>query len=116
MRLIDIWKSEGRPDAVQFLYSRFSGIPGGIEFVDAARDALHLRDNELVWWCGMMDHFHHHPDYYVDNLLRTMKHFKNMSRSHINNGEYKDFKVWINNWADLMIVCNYLDPERWRSQ
>jgi hypothetical protein len=114
MKLIDVWKMEGRPDAKSFLYERLSGKPGGISFVDAASEALSLEGSELIWWCGMIQNYHHHPDYTIDNLLRTMKHFKNMSRTFINDGKYSEFKVWINNWSDLMIVCNYLDPERWK--
>lgn len=114
MKLIDIWKMEGRPDPQTFLYERFASKPGGVSFVDASHDALHLKDGDLVWWCGMMDTFHHHPDYSVDSLMRTMKHFKNMSRTFINSGNYPEFRVWINHWASLMIVCNHLDPERWK--
>lgn len=114
MKLIDIWKLDGKPDATEFLYEKLGSARGGIEMVDAASKVLKLKGSELVWWCGMMHHYHHHPDYTVDNLMKTMKHFKNISKTYINNGDYKNFKVWVNNWSDLMIVCNHLDPDRWR--
>lgn len=115
MKLIEKWKQEGRPDAVEFLYEELGNTRGGIEFVDACRTALRLKAGDLVWWCGMIDNYHHHPDFSVDNLMRTMKHFKLMSRTFLNDKDYKSFKVWVNNWSDLMIVCNHLDPDRWKN-
>ena len=114
-KLIDEYKSSGTKDAMGFLYNYFGSLRGGIDFVDACHDALKLAGRDLVWWCGMIDNCHHHEDYSVDNILRTAKHFKKVSISFLNKQDYKSFKIWNSNWADLMIICNHLDPERWTS-
>lgn len=111
-KLIDKYRQSGL-SADEFLYNYFGDKRGGIDFVDACRKSLKMNDRDLVWWCGMVDHYHHHEDMTVDSLLKTTKHFKNVSLSFLNKQEYKDFKTWNSNWSDMMIVCNSLDTDRW---
>jgi hypothetical protein len=38
---------------------------------------------------------------------------KNVALGFLNKQEYDDYLTWIGNWSKMLIVCNYLDPDRW---
>jgi PHP family Zn ribbon phosphoesterase len=109
----DFLKQEA--DADQFLHSRFKDKDGGAAFVEACSKALKLKGKDLVWFCGMVDnyHYHYHQSYDPSTLVRTRRHFKKIALRFLNEGDYKSFKNWINNWRDILIVTNYLAPDLW---
>jgi len=114
MNLISEYKEvKDSVEAVDFLYEKFGGYNGGMNFVDAVHKGLKKTGRELVWWCGMVDNYHNHDDYTIDSLLRTKKHMKNVALGFLNRQEYDDYLTWIGNWSKMLIVCNYLDPDRW---
>jgi hypothetical protein len=114
LNLISEYKKVGGDEFV-FLYKVFGDYDGGIQFVDASAEALKLSGRDLVWWCGMIKNYHHHPDYLPGSLVRTRKHFKNLALRYLNSGEYDTFKTWIRNWSNMLIVGNFLAPELWEN-
>lgn len=114
LNLVNEWR-ESSLDANDFLYKFFSGYKNGIDFVDSSAQSLKLSGRALVWWCGMIHNYHQHPDYTVENLLKTRKHFKNIALRYLNDQQYGVFKTWIDNWSNLLIVTNHLDPSLWEN-
>jgi hypothetical protein len=114
LNLVQLYRESGN-EALPFLRDFFANIEGGIDFVHSSKEALKLKDRDLVWWCGMMHNYHQHPDYSTENLLKTRKHFKNIALGYLNSQEYGVFKTWISNWADLLIVTNYMNPHMWEN-
>jgi hypothetical protein len=110
------YKESGEDDAVSFLIKKLCNKDYHDTLILSARDALNLSGDSLVWWVGMVDNYHKHPDFSYNNLLRTRKHFKNIAFSYLDDGNYEMFSRWIKNWSDLLIVCRYAFPELWESK
>lgn len=100
---------------MEFLYNHFSKFKGGIDFVDSSSTALQKSGSDLVWWCGMVSKYHQHPDYTPESLIKTRKHFKNVALRYLNEQDYVVFKSWIENWSNMLIVTNYMDPSLWEN-
>lgn len=117
MNLIEQYKEvKSQLTELEFLYNEFGQYSGGIDFVDAAHDALELKGRDLVWWCGMFSNYHNHDDYHVGSIIQTSKHMKNISLRYLNEQEYDKFKTWFSNWRDTLIIRNYLNPNAYANE
>ena len=98
-------------DATQWLIDELYKVDGATDFIYAAREVLGLTGSRLVWFVGMFDNFHNHPDYLMSNLIRTRVHFKKIAMSKLDENDYKSFRAMIKNWSEVLAVCRYLDPK-----
>lgn len=110
------YKESSGTDATSFLIEKLCKKDGHDRLIFAAKESLGLGGDKLVWWVGMIDNYHAHPDFSYNNLLRTRKHFKNIAFSYLDKNDYKLFSAWIKNWSDLLIVCRHAYPELWESK
>lgn len=97
-------------DATKWLVEEMCKVDGSTDFIYAAKEALDLNKEKLVWYVGMIDKYHNHPDMLVPSLTRTRVHFKNIAMSFLHKKDYKMYRVWMKNWIDLLAICRYLDP------
>ena len=114
--LVNEFRSQDK-SAIEFVKDEFKNKDGGLEFVDGCIYALNLRGKDLVWFCGMIDnyHYHYHNSYSPDTLIRTRKHFKKIALRYLNEGDYVTFKMWIDNWSNILILTNYIAPQLWEN-
>ena len=110
------YKESEESDAVSFLVKKLCHKDKHDRLILSVRDSLNLSGDRLVWWVGMLNNYHVHPDFSYSNLIRTRKHFKNIAFSYLDDGNFDMFSRWIKNWSDLLIVCRYAYPDLWESR